>query len=277
MKKAMMAKMHLLPLRSLEGAMTRYHQVLTKRQLGEVRQQVAERKEKQKMHAQKIKKDSRGSRKGGTAEPWSPEEDAILWNSVQTRKPGVSVTKALEQIATAELLPGRSLSSTTNRYYVLAKKMEETNTAYIPPKEPEQQQQAPATMPSVTWRSRWSDPKPLEKPNPQQELDFIDVPDDEEPTTAVAAAPKLADKAEEFITSLYGVVQENQTLRKQVSKLNEVTTGAVEQLRKDLEAERNKTNRLLVKIAEMEEDRDSFLRLMDKARVIGREEIGVDK
>lgn len=273
MRKAMSAKLHLLPGRTIEGVLTRYRQVLTKRQLGDLRQQASDRAAKRKEL-----KTRTHPRKGGTIENWTPEEDAIMWNFVQTRKPDVLLSTALEDVFTSDLLPGRTHSSIKNRYYVLTKRMGETETVYMPKapevvKLPDPKQQFNITYtpsPSVitvaptvvTWSNvvTQSDPEP--EPIPAQRT--LEVP-----------TPRLAEKAEEFIKSLYGVVQENESLRSQVSHLNKENVGAVEQLRKELDCERDKTNRLLLKISEMEEDRDAFLRLMDKARVIGREEIGV--
>lgn len=239
-RKALAMNLHLLPGRSLDGALQRYKTLNQQRDLEAARKRANERK------AVVEPKKPYGGQPGVSMEPWKNEEEALLWNLVQTRPAGQSAQAALKEVV--KYLPGRTLSSITNRYYVLKDKLG-GDVAIVPPEAPtEPQEPAQETIEPV-------------------ELEAAAV-------IVEQPKPRLAERAEEFIESLFSVVQENKELRQKAEQL-EAHRAATANIEAELQAERAKVTRLRAQITELEEDRDSFLRLMDKARAIGREEVGI--
>lgn len=248
--------MNLLPGRTIDGVMYRWHKQLNAKELEEIRA-MGRPATRHNGQSPVVKRQKQGGRKGVILEPWQPDEDAILWNTVQTRGETESVYAALNRVVKSQLLKGRTLSSVTNRYYILRDKLEESETVYVPPKPDPAQLQLPPPPPASVWTKHRAEEVPETQPAAS-------------PQPAASIEPRLADRAEEFIRSLYGVVEENKALREQVARLKDL-----ERIEADLKNERERTTRLLRQVKEMEEDRDAFLRLMDKARVIGREENGI--
>lgn len=282
-RQALDANLHLLPGRTREGALYRYFTLKNRAELAETRKQ--QKKEKPKDNLP-------GFRPGMVMEPWTDEEDALLWNSVQTRPPGKGIHAELKDAH--KLLPERSFSSVLNHYYVLKKRFEAEDAETIapapekppetPPKPPENPPvQSPfftnrfttngTTNTTGTYNTVTYAPRPTWQPPAEQ----IVIPAEPAPAPPETPSPpmRLADRAEEFIESLYSVVKENKELRKQVEQLQQERANSLGKIEADLEAERNVTARLRKQISTLEEDRDAFLRLMDKARVIGREESGI--
>lgn len=252
-RKAVEQGLHLLPGRTLEGVLYRYNQHLNKKQLQAVRASALEQKRQREAEGRT------GGRAGLSLEPWRPEEDAILWNAVQTRPEGQTVHAALLGAVEKDFLPGRTTSAVTNRYYVLVEKLKENGTYYLPPVPGE-----PVAPPPPTT------PKPPEPTRPVVPPTQPAPPIKKEPPTAAEQTSSLAGRAEEFIRSLYSVVEENTTLRSQAERLKDL-----DRIEAELKNQCEINTRLKATIKQLEEDRDAFLRLMDKARVIGREEIGL--
>lgn len=296
LKQAIAKDLHLLPGRTIDGALYRWHQhISNKRDLENARKKAAEKKAEKRRAKQ-------GGRKGSVIEQWTPDEDAILWNTVQMNMQQThgNLRDALRE--GVEKLPGRTFSSVINRYYNLRNKFGDTETAYLPspepaeqpqqlsmPEEPEQPQQPaqpaqqvpymiptstanfsyhtfPSQQPATTYTYNVATQQPAFVP-PTTPAPI------EQPAAPVEAGP-LVSRAEEFIRELYGVVEHNSSLREEVQTLR-ADAGTVTQLRAELQAERDKVIRLTRKVAEMEEDQAAFLKLMDKARQIGRAESGV--
>lgn len=258
-RKALASNSHLLPGRTTEGALSRYKWITQQEELRKIREKTQRNNGEQKQQ-------NRKSRAGEVQTPWTEEEEALLWNAVQTRPSDRSLHAELKDVA--ELLPGRTASSCVNRYYFIKNRIEseeafqgwpplEEDKPVAPPEEPREETPVP---PAVTYYA--ADTKGTAG------TPVVDM-------TPVEATPRLAEKAEEFIRSLYGVVEENAALRKQVGQLQTERAANLGRIQEELDAERKLIARLRKQISELEEDRDSFLRLMDKARVIGREESGI--
>lgn len=213
--------------------------------------------------------------------PWTAEEDAILWNSVELtmhKDPRAQLRTALKE--TVDQLPGRTFSSVINRYYMLRTKMGETGTQYEPEQMAFTEPGPPARQPG-NFVPYTGEPRPQPAPErpiyyePPQPSSVPPVPVNQQPAppASVESGP-LVSKAEEFIRELFGVVEHNSALRQEVQTLRS-DAASVNELRAALEAEQAKVARLQAKIKELEEDQGAFLKLMDKARQIGRTEQGV--
>lgn len=297
-KEAMRRDIHLLPGRTLDGVLYRWHQHINNKQMiADARQKAAQQKAAKWTRRKPGKK---GSRSGAVLESWTPEEDAILWNAVHMelqKIPGLPLRDSLRS-AMAHL-PGRTFSSVINRYYILRTRMGDTDTTYITPDDAEPEQLAANFVPYTGEPKRSAPtPSPAEAvarfheqqaavaryhqeqhaaPTPSQTAYIPPAPSVpvEQPAMPVSTEQgPLTTRAEEFIREMFGIVESNAALRTEVKMLRSDAL-TVAQLRSELEAERNKTARLTSKIAEMEEDQAAFLKLMDKARQIGRAESGV--
>lgn len=130
-----------------------------------------------------------------TKRTYSPEEDALIIEAIESRPEGMT-----QKDAVLEILPhlkGRSLAAATFRYYYLKQ---------TPPQ--------PDTQPQ---------PEPEQRPNP------------------------LIEEAEQFLQSIHGIVEDNTVLRKENARLQ-------------------------ARLYKLEEDQEYFLKLMERARNMGRKE-----
>lgn len=296
LKQAMAKDLYMLPGRTIDGTLYRWHQHLTKRDLEKARQVAAEKKAA-KLEKAKMIKHAKGGKKGAMLEQWSQEDDAILWNTVQMQMlqhPDGNLREALKD--SLQKLPTRTFSGVINRYYLLRnREAPPTDTPTVAPQQLTIPDTEPKPNPAVqtykipitTYTTNAN--ATTTATNVQymysssgQPVNTIGLPQNapetpapiKEPQAPAAEQGPLVSRAEDFIRELYSVVEHNANLREEVKTLRS-DAGTVTQLRAELESERAKVQRLTQKVAEMEEDRNAFLKLMDKARQIGRAESGI--
>lgn len=289
-RKALKANLHLLPGRTVDGLLSRYKVLDGKQQLETIRETRRQEKHAKEQQQQRL---PQGGRAGSVIENWTDEEDALLWNAAQTRPSDKTLGDELRDCRLS-LLPGRSLSSITNRYYLLrnrfAKEEQQRERAPKPPETPPTPPEKPpaqspfftnqytsngtTTATGINYNTVSYTPASVKVNWTPPAVEQIEIPAPA-PKPSETPSPRLTDRAEEFIESLYSVVKENKDLRKQVEQLQLERANSLGKMEADLEAERGVNVRLRKQIATLEEDRDSFLRLMDKARTIGREESGI--